>query len=174
LDARRFSERSPERTSSRRRSPERALPERISAIRSPERTLPTRKSPERELSIRRSSERNFPRRKSRDDLSLEDKSEPGVKYHGFVKDLSGQDAKYCACLVEAGVKNKGKYNPYAVCSKSTGGHVKACGRYYDYEIMPLEYLLYLADKYGANVEDRNSRESVIHAIMDKKEEMPDI
>jgi hypothetical protein len=165
---------SPVRTLPRRRSTERTLPERTlsgnrSQNSSPVRTLPRRRSVERRTQVNDS-----PKRKSKDHSSSEDESESDVKYHGFVKGLSGQDAKYCTCLVEVGQKSKGKYNPYAVCSKSTGGHVQKCGRYYDYELMPLEYLLFLADKYKANVRDRDSRESVIDAIMQRKAETGEI
>lgn len=86
-----------------------------------------------------------------------------VKWHGFVKGLSGSDAKYCTCTIEVEAKGRDA-NPYAVCSKSTGGHVRECGDYYDYEVMPLEYLLVYANRHNIPVADRTSRRAVIDAI----------
>jgi hypothetical protein len=99
--------------------------------------------------------------------------EAKIKYHGFVKGLTGPDAKYCTCIIEAEYKKYkggGAYNPYAVCTKSTGGHVRSCGEYYDYDVMPLEYLLVFADKHKISVRDRNSRGSALNAIRDWKAE----
>ena len=93
--------------------------------------------------------------------------EEDVKWHGFVKGIEGPDAKYCTCNIEAEYKMKqsGKqYNPYAVCASSTGGYLKQCGDYYDYERMPLPYLLTFADRHDIDVPDRKSRRSAIDAI----------
>jgi hypothetical protein len=94
-----------------------------------------------------------------------------VKYHGFVKDLTGPDAKYCTCTLEVEYKNKlhgYSSNPYAVCTHSTGGHMSECGSHYDWDHMPLEYLLTYTDRHVISVPDRSSRQSAIDAIMRSK------
>jgi hypothetical protein len=89
-----------------------------------------------------------------------------IKYHGFVKNIKGQDAKYCTCIIEVEYKNYkgGKYNPYAICRKSTKGYVQDCGQFYDYDVMPLEYLLVFADKHEIKLSDRSDRFSIISNI----------
>jgi len=104
---------------------------------------------------------------SLDDDRRSDDDLPPVKYHGFVHDLEGPNAKYCTCIIEAAHKG-GKANPYAVCTKSTGGHMSECGSYYDYEHMPLEYLLVFANKHQIHVQNRESRSSAIQAIKEWK------
>jgi phosphatidylethanolamine-binding protein (PEBP) family uncharacterized protein len=98
-----------------------------------------------------------------------DGSLPPVKYHGFVHGLEEPDAKYCTCIIEVGYQ-RGHVNPYAVCSKSTGGHMTECGSYYDYESMPLEYLLVFTDKHNIPVRNRKSRSSAIQSIKEWKME----
>lgn len=96
-------------------------------------------------------------------------TEPNIKYHGFVKGLTGPDAKYCTCNIEVEAKGT-DVNPYAVCARSTGGHMASCGQYYDYEVMPLEYLLVFADRHQLVVPDRKSRRSVIDTIYKWKQD----
>lgn len=92
---------------------------------------------------------------------------PPVSYHGFVHDLTGPNAKYCTCVIEAEFKGSA-VNPYAVCTKSTHGHMSECGSYYDYDRMPLEYLLVFTDKHHLHVKNRSSRSSAIQAIKEWK------
>jgi hypothetical protein len=94
-----------------------------------------------------------------------------VKYHNFSSGLSHADGKYCDCTleVEAKIHETGYHgNPYAICSHSTHGHVKECGTHYEYEEMPLKYLLTFADRHKVHVPDRTSRKSAIKAIYDWK------
>lgn len=94
-----------------------------------------------------------------------------VKYHGFIKNIGGPNAKYCTCDIEVEYKNKMygySSNPYAVCSRSTGGHMHDCRDYYDFESMPIEYLLIFVDRHGIVVPDRTSRLSAVLAIRNWK------
>lgn len=88
--------------------------------------------------------------------------------HGFVlPGLSERDTKYCRCVAHVAAKD-GKYNPYAVCARSTGGSVRSCSPYYDFESMPLPELLGYARQKGITIPDRSSRESAVRAILDWK------
>lgn len=75
--------------------------------------------------------------------------------------------KYCRCLLKVTAKG-GAYSPYGVCTKSVGHQVHSCSQYYDWNIMPLEYLNAYADLHRIRVTNRSDRNSVLRDIQNWK------
>ena len=100
--------------------------------------------------------------------SVPERSQPTspshVREHNFVRPgLSTRNEKYCECVAHVQARG-GTVNPYAVCAKSTGGSVRSCSQYYDFEAMPERELLGYADARGIYIVNRTSRDSILGAI----------
>ena len=102
---------------------------------------------------------------------MNDQLKEDIRPHDFMKPggLTKKEESYCRCVLHVKAGGRAR-NPYAVCTKSVGTQVRTCGDHYDYDAMPLPELLAYADLKNLEVRDRSSRESVIDAIFQWKEE----